>query len=301
MRRIALLTTALGPEYVTDDHLIVPLLAERGIEGSFVRWRERHDWAAYDLVVVRSTWDYQRHLDDFLRTLTTIAATTRLENPLPLHRWNVRKNYLRDLEAEGVPVVPTVWRERLAPGDLVRLFEEIGTADLVVKPVVGSSGEDAFRIRAEEAADREPELLAIFDGRALMAQPFLSGVLEIGERSVVWIDGEVSHAFSKVPSPGEFRSQEEHGGLVERIELEPALSDAAALVAEAVARRSARSPLYARVDFLPGLDRWLVGELELVEPSLYLRLDPNAPRRLADAIARRLQPAEAAEEIGSGR
>lgn len=291
-RRVALLTTSLAPEYVTDDHLVVPLLAERGIQASFVRWREHLDWTTYDLVVVRSTWDYQRHLEDFLETLTTIAAVTRLENPLPLQRWNVRKTYLRDLASEGIPVVPTVWSEGLAPGDLARLLEEVGAGDLVLKPVVGASGEDAFRIRADAAADREPELLATFGGRPLMIQPFLSGVLDRGESSVVWVDGEVSHALRKIPRRGEFRSQEEHGGIPERIALEPALSSAAAAVAEAVARRSPRSPLYGRVDFLPGPDGWLVGELELVEPSLYLRLDPGAARRLADAIVRRVEHAE---------
>lgn len=297
MRRVALLTTSLGPDYVTDDHLVVPLLAERGIEASFVRWREYQDWTIYDLVVVRSTWDYQRHLDDFLGTLATIAAATRLENPLHLQRWNVRKTYLQDLASEGIPVVPTVWSDGLAAGDLARLLREVGTGDVVLKPVVGASGEDAFRIPPEGAADQEQELLATFDGRPLMIQPFLSAVLEVGEISVVWIDGEVSHALRKVPRRGEFRSQEEHGGIPKRIALEPALSSAAAAVAEAVARRSPRSPLYGRVDFLPGPDGWLVGELELVEPSLYLRLDPGAARRLADAILRRV---EHAEGIGPG-
>lgn len=288
MRRVGLLTTSLAPDYVTDDHLVIPLLAERGIDASFVRWRETRDWASYDLVVVRSTWDYQRHLDHFLGTLATIHAATRLENPLLLHRWNVRKTYLRDLEAEGVPVVPTTWRDHLAPGDLPRLFDRIGSAELVLKPVVGASGEDAFRVREEESVRRERELLDVFGSRPIMAQPFLSGVLEAGERSVVWIDGRVSHAFRKRPRPGEFRSQEEHGGVVERIELDPQLAAAAAPVAEAVARRSPRPPLYARVDFLPGPTGLLVGELELVEPSLYLRLDHDAPRRLAEAIETRL-------------
>lgn len=291
MRRVALLTTALGPEYVTDDHLVVPLLAERGVDASFVRWRERHDWASYDGVVVRSTWDYQRHLDDFLATLTTVEAATRLENPLALQQWNVRKTYLRDLEADGIRVVPTVWRDRLAAGDLDLLYGELGATELVLKPVVGSSGEDAFRVNAEEATEREPELLAAFRARPFMAQPFLSGVLDTGESSVVWIDGEASHALRKKPRAGEFRSQEEHGGHVERIDLDPPLEAAAALVAEAVARRSARPPLYARADFLPGPHGLLLGELELVEPSLYLRLDADAPRRLADAIIRRLRPA----------
>lgn len=273
---------------MTDDHLAVPLLQERGIQAELVRWREDADWAGWDLVVVRSTWDYQRELDAFLDTLAAIARATRLENPLPLQRWNACKTYLRDLAAEGVPVVPTLWRDGLRPGELRRLFAEAGAVELVLKPAVGSSGEDVFRVRVEKADAREPELLRVFRGRALMAQPFLADVLERGESSVVWIDGAVSHALRKTPRAGEFRSQEEHGGRVEPLDPDPALAAAARRVADAVARRSPRPPLYGRVDFLPGPDGWLVGEVELVEPSLYLRLDRRAPARLADAIAARL-------------
>lgn len=288
MRRVAFLTTELDRRYVTDDHLVLPHLSGRGIDACFVRWREHHDWASYDLVVVRSTWDYQRHLDAFLRTLTTIATATRLENPLPLQRWNVRKTYLRDLDAEGVPVVPTVWLDGLEPGGLACLFDALGAAELVLKPVVGSSGEDTYRVHARDAAARERELLRAFGSRALMVQPFLPAVLDRGESSVVWVDGALSHALRKVPRQGEFRSQEEHGGRVERIAPGPALTRAAARVAEAVAGRAPRPPLYARADFLPDGDDWLLGELELVEPSLYLRVDAEAPARFAAAIAARL-------------
>lgn len=290
MPRVAFLTTDLAAGYVTDDHLAVPFLRERGIEAEAVRWREARDWAAYDLVVVRSTWDYQRDVGAFSRTLEAIAGATRLENPLDLLRWNLRKTYLRDLAAAGVPAVPTLWLEELAAGDLARLCGEIGTDELVLKPVVGSSGEDAFRVSASEASAREPALRRAFHGRPLMAQPFLAEVLEVGESSVVWIDGRVSHGLRKVPRPGEFRSQEEHGGRVEPITVDGALAAAAERAAEVVAARSPRTPLYGRVDLLPGRDGWLVGELELVEPSLYLRVDPGAPARFAAAIAARLDP-----------
>ena len=240
-------------------------------------------------MVVRSTWDYQRHLPAFLDTLEAIAAATRLENPRALQAWNVRKTYLRDLEENGVPVVPTVWLEAgLEPGRLAGLFDEMACGEIVLKPVVGASGEDAFRVRAPAAAGMEPDLLRVFSGRPLMAQPFLGRVLERGEESVVWLDGRPSHALRKTPAPGEFRSQEEHGGRVEAIPLAGELAAAAARVLDEVHRRTPRSPLYGRVDFLPGPDGLLVGELELVEPSLYLRVGEGAPARFAEAILDRL-------------
>lgn len=288
MPHVAFLTTELGAHFVSDDHLAVPALRDRGIDVSFVRWRDQADWGAYDMVVIRSPWDYQRHPDDFLTTLAHIEATTRLENALQLVRWNVRKTYLRDLAAEGVPVVPTVWRDGLEAGSIPALFGEAGAEELVVKPVVGASGEDTFRIRADAAPGVEADLLGLFRDRPLMAQPFLTGVLERGEVSVVWMDGAVSHALRKTPRPGEFRSQEEYGSRVERIDLDTELADTAAHVARIVATRCLHRPLYGRVDFLPVPSGWAVGELELIEPSLYLRLDDGAPGRFADAILGRL-------------
>lgn len=288
MRRVAFLTTDLAPGYVTDDHLAVPFLRERGVEASFVRWKEPRDWTGFDVVVVRSTWDYHHDPDGFLRTLSAIAAATRLENPLPLQRWNLAKTYLRDLDQEGVPVVPTVWGSRLQPGELMGLFPRVAADEIVLKPVVGSSGEDAFRVSAADAGEVEPALLRAFHARGYMVQPFLPDVLAEGEASVVWIDGRISHALRKTPRPGEFRSQEEHGGTVELGGAEGRLLDAAARIAKAMLRRSGDAPpLYARADFLPSAGEWLLGELELVEPSLYLRLDPAAPDRFARAVARR--------------
>lgn len=286
--RVAFLTTRLTPGYVTDDDLALPHLAGRGVTAELVPWREPVDWSAFDLVVVRSTWDYQRDLDAFLATLAAIDRVARLENEIALQRWNVRKTYLHDLAAAGVPIVPTVSREGLLPGDLAGLFEAVGADEVVLKPVVGSSGEDAFRVSRAGAAALEPELLAKFAGRPLLAQPFVPRVLGEGETSVVWMAGEVSHALRKVPRRGEFRSQEEHGGNVERVPLTADLAVAAKRVADEIARRVAKPPLYGRVDFLPGDDGWLVGELELVEPSLYLRVDPDAPARFAAAVARRV-------------
>lgn len=295
--RVAFLTTDLAEYFVTDDELAFGPLRHRGIDVTLVPWREPAEWAAYDLVVVRSPWDYQRHTVAFLETLARIDTTTRLENAFELMRWNLRKTYLNDLAAAGIPVVPTLWSDGLGPGALVSFFRDLGTEELVVKPAVGAAGEDTFRVREDAAPAMQAELLETFRDRPLMAQPFVGGVLDRGESSVVWMGGAVSHGVRKTPPAGEFRSQEEHGGHVEGIPVEGSLADAAARVArflEDLGRRLSAGaaplpPLYGRVDFLPGPDGWLLGELELVEPSLYLRLDEGAPARLADSIVERLE------------
>lgn len=293
--RVAFLTTDLDDYFVTDDDLALEPLRRRGIQVEYARWREPVDWSAFDLVVIRSPWDYQRFPEDFLETLDTIRTATGLANPLPLIEWNLNKTYLRELAAAGIPVVPTAWRDVLEPGGLPALFRELGSEELVLKPAVGASGEDTLRVPAARATAMERELLALFGHRPFMAQPFLADVLEEGESSVIWLDGDVSHGIRKTPPPGEFRSQEEHGGHVEAVPVEGSLAEAAAAAARFVADLNRRllggpapPPLYGRVDFLPSSAGWLLGELELVEPALYLRMDPGAPDRFADTIARRL-------------
>lgn len=294
--RVAFLTTDLADYFVTDDELAFAPLRDRGIDITLVRWRDAVDWGDYDLVVVRSPWDYQRYPEAFVETLSRIDAVTRLENPLGLIRWNLRKTYLDELAVAGIPVVPTLWHHGLEPGDLSRFFDRLDTREIVLKPAVGAAGEDTFRVPAGTGTGLESELLDVFRGRAMMVQPFLRDVLEHGESSVVWMNGAVSHGLRKTPPPGEFRSQEEHGGHVEGIAVDGTLAGAAARVAafvEGLGRRLANGdgkgpPLYGRVDFLPGPDGWLLGELELVEPALYLRLDDGAPARFADSILARL-------------
>ena len=78
------------------------------------------DPAAYDLCVLRSTWNYAQRYDDFLAWVDSVP---RLLNPAAIVRWNSHKSYLRGLPVE---TVPTSFR-RESPWE-----------DVVVKPAVGA-------------------------------------------------------------------------------------------------------------------------------------------------------------------
>lgn len=285
--RCAFLTLDDPTGYTIDDHLAVAPLARLGWSVEDVPWRRRGvEWATYDAVVIRSTWDYAREPDAFLAVLTEMARTgVPLFNPLDLVRWNIRKTYLRDLARHGVPVVPTVWRERLGRGDLRELREEVGANEIVVKPVIGASARGAFRVTAATSVEVVGEIEAFYAGRALMAQPFIRAIPTEGEFSLFYFNGEYSHAIRKTPKPADFRVQEEHGGTNVGVHATPELLAAGARVLRALDDR----PLYARVDFVRANDAsgyWLM-ELELIEPSLYLRTDAGAPERFANALHQR--------------
>lgn len=270
-----------------DDHLAYQPLGELGWRVEMVPWRRPGvDWKAYDAVVIRSTWDYQTAPDAFLGVLAEIeCARTPLFNGLELVRWNIRKTYLRDLAERGVPVVPTLWRDRLALGELPRLVDEVGTAEVVVKPVVGASAGGAFRLQARSVA-QPAEVEAYYADRALMAQPFLRAITDEGEFSLFYFNGEHSHTIVKAPKPADFRVQEEHGGTIRPVQADGPLLAAG----DAALRAVGEAPLYARADFVRANDGdgfWLM-ELELIEPSLYLRMDPRAPGRFARAFHERM-------------
>jgi len=168
---------------------------------------------------------------------------------------------------------------------LADLIEEVGTDEVVIKPVVGLNAHGAFRLDAQRARTRADELCAYYADRALLAQPFLTAITTEGEFSLFYFNGELSHTILKLPKPADFRVQEEHGGIIRAVEADDALRKAG----DSAMRAIGTVPLYARADFVraSGSTYWLM-ELELIEPSLYLRMDKGAPERFARALHERM-------------
>lgn len=273
-----------------DEPRLRAALEHRGVASTVAAWDDPEvDWAAHDLVVVRSTWDYVPRREAFLAWAEQVEATTRLANPASVLRWSTDKHYLAELAAAGVPVVPTTLVE---PDEVLRL--EPGPDDLVVKPAVSAGSRDTVRHPGPErdAALRHVQALQA-GGRAVVVQPYLEQVDLHGETAMVQIDGRHSHAARKGPilEPGVLPAQ----GLfaVERMsdrQATPAELAAADAALAAVAAALPGAPvLYARVDLVPDeAERPLVLEVELAEPSLFLAHAEGAADRLAAAVAARL-------------
>jgi hypothetical protein len=283
VRHIAFLTLHDPSGFVIDDDLAVLPLARRGFRVETIPWdRPGVDWRRYTLVVIRSTWDYQHHAGKFLAVLEEIERQgVRLENGSEIVRWNMGKTYLRDLASKGIETVPTFWRDGLRPGELLPLFEELRSTEGVIKPVMSSNAQGAWRLDAARARVLAPEIETYFAGRPLMMQPFERGIVEEGEFSMIYFSGVHSHSVRKLPKSGDFRVQEEYGSEIIRIAPEPALLAAGDAAIAAIGQKL----LYARADLVRSGDAFRVMELELVEPSLYLRTDPGAADRFAEAVA----------------
>jgi hypothetical protein len=269
--------------YVSDDELAIAPLAELGWDVETVSWRDPNaNWDCFEAVIVRTTWDYQKYPSEFIAALRAIdRSAARLENSLSVIEWNLDKRYLRALEAAGAYVVPTVWAEKAPDARVFNTWQEsLRSRELVIKPTVSATAADTFRL------DRfDPLLSKVFATRAFMVQPFLEAIVSEGEYSLFFFCGGYSHAIVKAPKPGDFRVQEEHGGIIEPA----APSDELLRTARTIMNLIAPVPLYGRVDLVRDAEgRFMLMELELIEPSLYLRMDPRSPRMFAAKFHERM-------------
>ena len=282
--KIGLLSIADLTGFVADDELVVEPLRELGHVAEFVPWQQTGvAWREYGGVIIRTTWDYQHNLQAFLDVLQEIESQTRLANTIAIVQWNADKRiYLRDLEQKGALTVPTLWNDgKIESRQVERWFDELESEEIVIKPTVGANAQDALRIRHGE--QDVATLSSLFNKRSYMVQPFMRGITDEGEFSLFYIDGEYSHAILKTPKPGDFRVQEEHGGIIKSIHPSPGLLAAG----QEILKHISTALLYARVDFVrTKKEEFALMELELIEPSLYLRTATHAPRFFAKAIDR---------------
>jgi glutathione synthase/RimK-type ligase-like ATP-grasp enzyme len=293
--RVAIATFSAMPEQFTDDLRIVEALAERGAEAACVAWDDPEaGWGSYAAVVIRSTWDYARRRDQFVRWCDSVGAG--LHNSAPLVRWNSDKRYLGDLAAAGIAVVETVF---VGPGDpLPELAGEV-----VVKPNVSAGGRDSGRFgpAAHELAVELIESIRA-SGRIAMVQPYQRTVDSRGETAVLCIDGEPVHTLRKraVLRPDEVAPVRDDAlgaaevmydpGLVVPGEADDQELELAREIVAEVTRRFDYLPLYARVDMIRDADgEPLLLELEAIEPNFYLDQVPATTAIVADAIVNRLR------------
>lgn len=262
------------PEPDVDEIPLAAALAAGGFDAQLVAWDDpRADWDAYIPTIIRSTWNYALHIDAFLAWIDRISHAP-VFNPREVIAGNLHKRYLLELATRGVPVIPTTLVERAHVSPLP-------DGKIVIKPEVGGG---SLGVRVFEAGDPEaPKHLAALTTRgAALVQPYLRSVDGYGERSIVMVDGEFSHAIRKTPR---------FSGDIEKIDGPFPIADDERMVAEA-ALAPYGDLLYGRVDMARDEhDQPMVMELELVEPSLFFARGDGSAERYVAGLRRRLQRA----------
>jgi glutathione synthase/RimK-type ligase-like ATP-grasp enzyme len=285
-RRIALATYEHAPNLAPDDQSLIPALESCEITAVPAVWSDSHvPWDSFDAVIIRSCWDYHLRAAEFFAWTERLgAARMPVFNSPAILRWNADKRYLLDLAQRGVPTIPTIVVERGGADEIMRVATAEAWSRFVVKPAVSASGYETYSFHTpfdERVVASLDRAAAVGD---VLVQPFADEVPRDGEYSFIFIDGEFSHATIKRAAPGEFRVQTEHGGRVHRTDASHALASQAARVLSVLPE----TPLYARVDGIVRGDAFLLMELELIEPNLFLEHQPGAARRVARATAARL-------------
>lgn len=276
--RVALASCLKLPEPDVDEPLLLRALAAAGIDARVLAWDDpAAPFEASDLVILRSTWNYYDDVDAFV---TWVGARPRVLNPPAVVAWNARKTYLTTLAERGVDTVPTVFALRGTNPRLDAILRERGWDEVVIKPVVSAGSFRTERFARDTLEAGQAFLDALVGDRDAMIQRWMPSVETYGERSLVWIDGELTHAIRKTPRFA--------GGVEQVSEAVPIADDERAFAARALAPLAGEL-LYGRVDLVRDAGGVLrVMELELIEPSLFFRQSPEALERFVAAIARRL-------------
>lgn len=288
MKKCAYLVMGDPGDYVTDYHLSLDAMAELGWQVNCVPWRDPStDWNGYDAVYICTPWDYPDDPDLFLRVLAAIeASSAHLINPIALVHWSLTKTYLRDLEAKGGAIVPSIWFDEFDSTQIAGWFETLRADKIVTKPQVGTNSQHTFVLDEYVSADLLSKLEKTFANRPFFVQPFMTNVQSEGEYSLFFFGGEYSHAILKKPEQGDFRSQEEHGAEIKSV----VATSKQIMAAEKLLALLEPQPTYVRADLVRDEnDNYLLMELELIEPSLYLRTNAGAADRFARAFDERFQ------------
>ena len=292
MKRIAILRCGQLPSFVTWD---VPnfdeLFAEekllqrgfevQGFEADVVVWnRPEIDWNKYDIALIRSTWDYLDQMDLFLEVLSRIEASTcKLYNSLEAIRWNIDKYYMFDLEKWDAPIIPTYLAPKMGVDGIRKIFMDRGWQTAVIKPMIGLAGSYTHKVNLGELEGMTRMLQLDHLRQEFIIQPFIESVVDEGEWSFIYFNGELSHVLLKKPAPNDYRVQGIYGGTIQ-----PAKPRPDDLVqAEGVMAKLPFDILQARLDFVRVEGRLSIIEVELIEPIFSFNLVPEGIGRLVHA------------------
>jgi len=286
--KVAFLSTDNLENFFTYDKLLFEPMKKIGWMAEEISWKnEEVNWNDYNSVIVRSTWDYQNDSEKFLNVLEKINnSSAYLENNLDLMRWNMNKNYLYDLENKGIRIVETIWEKSFNPNTAFQYFDKLKSDEIIIKPNISANADNTFRLTREKLIEKLHDLEKIFADREFMVQPFMQNIVDEGEYSLFFFNGEFSHCVLKRPKEKDFRVQEEHGGKFKSV----VPSEQQKTIGKNIIDKLAVLPLYGRTDLVRTVDNdFALMELELIEPSLYFNMDSESPTRFTKAFAERFK------------
>ncbi|PIE35224.1 hypothetical protein CSA56_05065, partial [candidate division KSB3 bacterium] len=281
-KKIVFVTCRRWTDLSESDRLVADELEKKGHRVDACPWNG--DFAAFqgaDAIILRANWDYHHDVEGFLRWLDRLDETgLKVCNPIPIVKRNLVKDYVLELEAAGISVPVTDCWERSSNESLQAIFEKHGWQQAVLKPQIGASGHLVEKVVMSEIDDWVTTIADSEPQKKWLVQEFLPEVLESGELSLIFFHGDFSHAVVKHTQKGEFRVNSQFKGILERALPTPEI------IAQAGKALTTLDtiPLYARIDgVIREEGRFILCEMELNEPALYLQYAPGQASRFAEA------------------
>jgi len=283
-KHIAFATCSSCPDLAKDDRSLAAALVAAGHRVEAAPWDDiTIDWGRYDTVIIRSTWNYHMHPEAFLSWLRRLESyPLQVANPVDILEWNMDKEYLADLRQLDVPLPPTLFLETDSSPCLDSIFQDTGWQKAVIKPCISATAYNTWVTTPKTAAADTPELRQLINTGKYMIQEFMEEVETDGEYSLIFFGQQYSHAVKKTVKKGDFRVQEQFGGLSRPTRPGPSIiRQATAILDTAVPFTSSPRLLYARVDGVIHKGIFTLMELELVEPSLFINSNTLAIQQFA--------------------
>ena len=265
-----------------EQELLKSAFEAQGLKVDITYWdNPTYEWQETKSVLFRTIWDYFERFDEFWEWLEQVKTKTRLINSYELIKWNIDKHYLKDLSSWGIETVPTYFADKGCNMKLHEIAKRNQWKDLVIKPAISASAFKTYKILANEIQANEKLFNSLVQERNMLVQPYFETITQLGEASLMVLDGKFTHAILKKAQPGDFRVQDDFGGTVHNY----IPTKAEINFAEEVFKTCKTKPVYGRVDIVWDNDKnFYLSELEIIEPELWIRNYPKCAERIAEAV-----------------
>lgn len=285
-KKIALVTCADLPELFGGEQLLPPALRQHGVDVDICIWNDVNvQWHQYDAVVIRCPWDYYKHFAAYMAWLDELEKQKIVVlNDISLMRWNLNKKYLLELAQRGITIIPTEHVTQTDQRSLSDIMQAKAWSDIVVKPIESAGAWRTLKISQDNVEEADLIFKNWRKEHDYLCQPFMPEIVEVGEWSLIYFNGEYSHALIKCVKKDDFRVQSDHGGTCHAQIAPEHLRQQAKMILQALPHM----PCYARVDGVVRDRQFMLMEIELAEPELFLELKDDAAEQFAKAILQHL-------------
>ena len=265
-----------------EDEWVINALKEKNLSVVKKDWNDSiFDWETTRSILFRSTWDYFDKFELFKKWFNKTKNKCLMINSTETIEWNIDKHYLLDLQEHQIPIPNSEFIKRGSSIDLSLLMQKKNWNEIVVKPTISGAAKNTYRLKKEEIIQFGPTWEKLIYKEDFIVQEFQNNVISEGEVAMIVIGGKFTHAVLKKAKEGDFRVQDDFGGSIAIYNP----NEEMVKLAEKCTRILTPIPSYARVDIIrDNLGELAVSELELIEPELWFRLNPNAAQKLAQHV-----------------